>query len=104
MTKAIKKVTHFAGGLFGAALSIIGTATHMPYLTAIGLGLSFFSGSQQKTPNLKLENDPVGHVANTKKAGGNIPIIYGRMRVGGNVIYVHSQGSNNKDLYLRPSL
>ena len=91
---------HTFGGIFSSLLSIAGLVTGMNFLTIIGLGVSLLSGSSKPKLNMKLEDDATGHLVNTKRAGDFIPVVYGHTRIGGNVIFLHSQGSNNKELYM----
>jgi len=48
----------------------------------------------------KLGQSPTGHLVNTRAAQTPVPIIYGTCRVGGNIIFLKTDGQNNKDLWM----
>mgnify|MGYP003672518331 CR=1 FL=1 len=65
---------------------------------AIGAGLSLVSRALMPKPDIGTQMG--GQSVMTREAAHSRKIIYGRARIGGNVVYLESTGSDNKYLYL----
>ena len=78
-----------AGTLFAASVA---TAF------AIGAGLSMISRALAPKPNIGAQMR--GITQTTREPAGTRKIIYGKMRVGGNVVFIAHSGSDNKYLHL----
>ena len=65
---------------------------------AIGAGLSMVSRALMPKPDLGTQMG--GRSVMTREAASSRKIIYGRARVGGNVVYLESTGTDNKYLWL----
>jgi len=78
-----------AGTLFAASVA---TAF------AIGAGLSMVSRALAPKPNIGAQMR--GITQTTREPAGTRKIIYGKMRVGGNVVFIAHSGSDNKYLHL----
>lgn len=79
----------FAGTLFSTA----GAA-----FFALGAGLSMVSRALAPKPNIGAQMR--GITQTTREPAGTRKIIYGKMRVGGNVVFIAHSGSDNKYLHL----
>ena len=81
-------------GLFFTTLfSVTGFAAF-----AIGAGLSLVS--RALAPKLDLGTQMGGRSVMTREAAHSRKIVYGRARIGGNVVFLESSGTDNKYLYL----
>ena len=65
---------------------------------AIGAGLSLVSRALMPKPDLGAQM--AGQSVMTREAAHSRKIIYGRARIGGNVVYLESTGDDNKYLWL----
>ena len=65
---------------------------------AIGAGLSMVSRALAPKPNIGSQMR--GITQTTREPAGTRKIIYGKMRVGGNVVFIAHSGSDNKYLHL----
>ena len=65
---------------------------------ALGAGLSMVSRALMPKPDLGTQMG--GRSVMTREAASSRKIIYGRARVGGNVVYLESTGTDNKYLWL----
>jgi len=65
---------------------------------AIGAGLSLVSRALM--PKLDTGSQMVGRSVTTREAAHTRKIVYGRARIGGNIVYLESTGSDNKYLWL----
>ena len=65
---------------------------------ALGAGLSLVSRALMAKPDVGAQMG--GQSVMTREAASSRKIIYGRARIGGNVVYLESTGSDNKYLYL----
>ncbi len=65
---------------------------------AIGAGLSLVS--RALAPKLDLGTQMGGRSVMTREAAHSRKIVYGRARIGGNVVFLESSGTDNKYLYL----
>ena len=81
-------------GLFFATLFSVTGLTAF----AIGAGLSLIS--QALAPKLDLGTQMGGRSVMTREAAQSRKIVYGRARIGGNIVYLESTGDDNKYLYL----
>ena len=81
-----------AAGTFAIGLGTAFTAF------AIGAGLSLVSRALMPKPDLGAQM--AGQSVMTREAAHSRKIIYGRARIGGNVVYLESTGDDNKYLWL----
>ena len=81
-----------AAGTFAITLGTAFTAF------AIGAGLSLVSRALMPKPDLGAQM--AGQSVMTREAAHSRKIIYGRARIGGNVVYLESTGDDNKYLWL----
>ena len=65
---------------------------------AIGAGLSLVSRALMPSPDLGTQMG--GQSVTTREAAHSRKIVYGRARIGGNIVYLESTGADNKYLYL----
>ena len=80
-------------GFFATLFSVTGLTAF-----AIGAGLSLIS--QALAPKLDLGTQMGGRSVMTREAAQSRKIVYGRARIGGNIVYLESTGADNKYLYL----
>ncbi len=88
-------------GTAAAGISIFGLAVGLPSIAAafaIGAGLSLVS--QALMPSIDLGAAMEGRSITTREAAQSRKIVYGRARVGGNIVYLESTGTDNKYLWL----
>lgn len=82
-----------------AALAITAiTFTQLAVAFAIGAGLSMVSRALAPKPSLGAQLR--GITQTTREPAGTRKLIYGQMRVGGNVVFIEHSGSDNKYLHL----
>ena len=81
-----------AGIAYGFSAAVVMTGF------AVGAGLSALS--KALAPKVDLGAQIRGTTVTTRDAAGSRKIVYGRMRVGGNVVFIHHAGADNKYLYL----
>ena len=82
-----------AAGFFATLFSAAGFGAF-----AIGAGLSLVS--RALAPKLDLGAQMGGRSVMTREAAHSRKIVYGRARIGGNVVFLESSGTDNKYLYL----
>ena len=90
-----------AVGTAAAGISIFGLAVGLQSIAAafaIGAGLSLVS--QALMPSIDLGAAMEGRSITTREAAQSRKIVYGRARVGGNIVYLESTGTDNKYLWL----
>jgi hypothetical protein len=87
-----------AGGFAGLSLFGLSVAGSFAAAFAIGAGLSLVS--QALMPSIDLGAAMEGRSITTREAAQSRKIVYGRARVGGNIVYLESTGSDNKYLWL----
>ena len=92
---AITLITSIAVG-FGAA---VGTAAVFSW-AAFAISAGFALVSRALTPKPDLGAQMGGQSVTTRDAAQSRKIIYGRARVGGNIVYLESTGTDNKYLWL----
>ena len=92
---AITLITSIAVG-FGAA---IGTSAVFSW-AAFAISAGFSLVSRALTPKPDLGAQMGGQSVTTRDAAQSRKIIYGRARVGGNIVYLESTGTDNKYLWL----
>lgn len=81
-----------AGMAYGFTAAVVMTGF------AIGAGLSVLS--KALAPKVDLGAQIRGTTVTTRDAAGSRKIVYGKTRVGGNVVFIHHAGTDNKYLYL----
>ncbi|HAS21650.1 MAG TPA: hypothetical protein DCR51_00525, partial [Idiomarina loihiensis] len=81
------------GAFFATLFSVTGLTAF-----AVGAGLSLIS--RALAPKLNLGAQLGGRSVMTREAAHSRKIVYGRARIGGNVVYLESSGTDNKYLYL----
>ena len=81
----------------GHALAI-GAFTFSWAAFAIGAGLSLVSRALM--PKLDAGSQMGGRSVTTREAAHSRKIVYGRARIGGNIVYLESTGTDNKYLWL----
>ena len=65
---------------------------------AVGAGLSMVSRALMPSPDLGAQMG--GRSVTTREAAQSRKIVYGRARIGGNIVYLESTGTDNKHLWL----
>ena len=65
---------------------------------ALGAGLSLVSRALMPKPDMGSQMG--GRSVTTREAAHSRKIVYGRARIGGNIVYLESTGTDNKDLWL----
>lgn len=94
------------GLLVGAAAgAAVGAATGVAVGTAVGVGMSlghaYDNYQRKKEIEAKMNQSPTysfGPVSNTKSQQLPIPIVYGKNRVGGNIIYQKITGEDDEEM------
>ena len=86
------------GGLIAGASSAIVTGVFSWAAFAIAAGMSLVT--RALTPKPDLGTKMSGRTVMTREAAHSRKIVYGRARIGGNVVFLESSGSDNKFLYL----
>ena len=66
--------------------------------TVIGLAVGYYQRKQLERALQQVENN--GFLANTRSPEAIVPVVYGRARVGGNIIFMKTEGSKNEYLYM----
>ena len=97
ITGTIATGTWFVGTSLGATLGLAGVSSAFG-LFAIGLGVNMATSLALNalTPKPKLRGANRGYQVNSRGSALDHQIIYGKMRVGGAVVYDESTGDNNK--------
>jgi len=86
-------------GLASAASAILLELTVAWYVAfAVGAGLSIVSRALMPSPDLGAQMS--GRTVTTREAAHSRKIVYGRAKLGGNIVYLESTGTDNKYLYL----
>ena len=93
---AITLITGLASAI-GYGLSLEVFAFSWAYF-ALGAGLSLVS--RALAPKLDMGSQMGGRSVTTREAAHSRKIVYGRARIGGNIVYLESTGSDNKHLWL----
>ena len=86
--KAVKKAIDVVVDVFEAVVDIVASPFGMA-----GFGSADLSGQQA-------QQEILGPLLNKDSGVGDIPIIYGKRRVGGNRVFVSTNGTNNEYLYV----
>ena len=86
------------GGAMAAAGTFAITWTAAFTAFAIGAGLSLVSRALMPSPDLGSAMG--GRSVTTREAAHSRKIVYGRARIGGNIVYLESTGTDNKYLWL----
>jgi len=115
MSDVVKEIGKFASSTIGNILQIGTAITGTILLTTplapigwtlitISMGLSFvgnyYEYQQYKKLQERLKKSSTGHLINTKQSNIPLPIIYGTCRVGGNIVFIHTDGNNNENLWM----
>ncbi len=88
-----------ASAAFAAGMYITGIA-----LTVVAIASNYLA-AQEALNDLDIKNIPAnGHLVNSRKTSEVIPVVYGTCRVGGNWIWMHTDGEDNKYLYIVMSI
>ena len=87
-------------GVAAASLSLFGLGAVGSFFAAFAIGSGLSLVSQALAPKLDLGTQMGGRSVMTREAAQSRKIVYGRARIGGNIVYLESTGSNNKYLYL----
>jgi len=97
VTGTIATGTWFAGTALGTTLGLSGV-TNAFALFAIGLGVNMATSLALNalTPKPKVSGANRGYQVNSRGSALDHQIIYGKMRVGGAIVYDESTGANNK--------
>ena len=97
---AVSAIAGIASALSAAVSIGFATITFAQVATAfaIGAGLSMVSRALAPKPNIGAQMR--GITQTTREPAGTRKIIYGKMRVGGNVVFIAHSGSDNKYLHL----
>lgn len=81
-----------------AAIGITSSVYLYAAIEAVTLAASYLSYQSAKSKGSKYSDN--GFLANTQSPEEVLPVLYGRHRIGGNVVYINSTGENNKYLHL----
>jgi hypothetical protein len=90
-------ITLIAGIASMAGAAIAGTAWSWAAF-ALGAGLSLVS--RALAPKLNMGSQMGGRSVTSREAAHSRKIVYGRARIGGNIVYLESTGNDNKYLWL----
>lgn len=93
IVSAVASAAAASGGFFAALFSVAGAKAF-----AIGAGLSMISRALAPKPNIGAQMR--GITTTTREPASSRKIIYGRMRVGGQVVFISHSGEDNKYLHL----
>ena len=93
---AVTLITAIATG-FGAAVTMAGVTFSW---AAFAISAGFSLVARALTPKPDLGTQIGGQAVMTRDAAQSRKIIYGRTRVGANVVYLESTGADNKYLWL----
>jgi hypothetical protein len=69
-------------------------------MAIVDIVMSPFGMGMPDTGGQDIQNDILGPLLNKDSGVGNIPIIYGKRRVGGHRVFVSTNGTNNEYLYV----
>jgi hypothetical protein len=93
IVSAVSVAAAGSGAFFATLFSAVGAKAF-----AIGAGLSMVSRALTPKPNIGAQMR--GITQTTREPAGSRKLIYGKMRVGGNVVFIAHSGSDNKYLHL----
>ena len=93
IVSAVSAAAAASGGFFAALFSLAGAKAF-----AIGAGLSMISRALGPKPNLGAQMR--GITTTTREPAGSRKIVYGKMRVGGQVVFISNSGDDNKYLHM----
>ena len=93
LVSAVASAAAASGGFFAALFSVAGAKAF-----AIGAGLSMVSRALAPKPNIGAQMR--GITTTTREPANSRKIIYGRMRVGGQVVFISHSGDDNKYLHM----
>lgn len=91
-------VSLVAGLISVAGAVIANTGINLFLAFAIGAGMSIVSRALMPSPDLGAQMG--GRSVMTREAAHSRKIVYGRARIGGNIVYLESTGTDNKYLWL----
>jgi len=115
MSDVVKSIGKFAssviGNIFQIGTGIVGTILlTTPFASlgwiligtslALGFAGNYYEYQQYKKLQEKLKKSATGHLVNTKQSNTPLPIVYGTCRVGGNIVFIHTDGKNNENLWM----
>ena len=87
-------------GAAATGVAIFGLTGFAAYTAAFAIGAGLSLVSRALAPKLDLGAQMGGRSVMTREAAHSRKIVYGRARIGGNVVFLESSGSDNKYLYL----
>ena len=87
-------------GVAAASLSLFGLGAVGSFFAAFAIGSGLSLVSRALAPKLDLGTQMGGRSVMTREAAQSRKIVYGRARIGGNIVYLESTGDDNKYLYL----
>jgi len=87
-------------GVAAASLSLFGLGAVGSFFAAFAIGSGLSLVSRALAPKLDLGTQMGGRSVMTREAAQSRKIVYGRARIGGNIVYLESTGTDNKYLYL----
>ena len=88
-----------AAGSYAVTVGVAGFVLASAFTAfAIGAGLSLVSRALMPKPDIGTQMG--GQSVTTREAAHSRKIVYGRARIGGNIVYLESTGSDNKYLWL----
>ena len=93
LVSAVSAAAAASGGFFAALFSTVGLKAF-----AIGAGLSAVSRALGPKPNLGAQLR--GITQTTRNPAGSRQLVYGQMRVGGQVVFISHSGNDNKYLHM----
>ena len=86
-----------AAGSYAVTVGVAGFVWASAFTAfAIGAGLSLVSRALMPKPDIGTQMG--GQSVTTREAAHSRKIVYGRARIGGNIVYLESTGSDNKYL------
>ena len=77
----------------------VAVGTILTYMSYAAMAYSIFTAATMSSPK-KIKERDAGVLANTKQISAVLPLVYGKGRVGGNIIYTSTEGSDNKYLHM----
>ena len=87
-------------GTWAAGLTIFGLTGGAAFFAAFAIGAGLSLVSRALAPKLDTGSQMGGRSVTTREAAQSRKIVYGRARIGGNIVYLESTGTDNKYLWL----
>ena len=98
MPAAIPIVATVVAAAMGASTTVVAIVGLVGSIVAGALSRSMLD--EPTTPARGSRDLTRGIRANTRSTNRHLPVLYGKMRVGGNVVFMESTGTSNQDLWM----